>query len=233
MLYKIRCNPKHPLCGALPVTYVPVRLIAVLWSHIGILLRLPAAEPRSITRLLFPFQYLFGMIWVTPYFMVWDLRVSRAGPMPFCWPGCSLFFCLQLFSLSLIFLYRLVVWGWVFGLIGCQSPSPGLALPIFFNNNNNIAPAGAESTEMLTLLWFTSKWNIHTIVTSQDRLAGHHVFVKELQLSGVLFFVLFWDSFLNSCGCSTAESKTPPQKTIFSPTYRYRAWVSTIPDHSW
>ena len=32
--------------------------------------------------------------------------------------------------------------GWlcgagVFGLIRCQSPSPGLALPIFFNNNNN------------------------------------------------------------------------------------------------
>ena len=25
----------------------------------------------------------------------------------------------------------------VFGLIRCQSPSPGLALPIFFNNNNN------------------------------------------------------------------------------------------------
>ena len=27
-------------------------------------------------------------------------------------------------------------WAGVFGLIGCQSPSPGLALPIFFNNNN-------------------------------------------------------------------------------------------------
>ena len=26
MLYKIRCNPKHPLCGALPVPYVPVRV---------------------------------------------------------------------------------------------------------------------------------------------------------------------------------------------------------------
>ena len=26
----------------------------------------------------------------------------------------------------------------VFGLIGCQYPSPGLALPIFFNNNHNI-----------------------------------------------------------------------------------------------
>ena len=26
MLYKIRCNPKHPLCGALPVPCVPVRI---------------------------------------------------------------------------------------------------------------------------------------------------------------------------------------------------------------
>ena len=25
MLYKIRCNPVHPLYGALPVPYVPVR----------------------------------------------------------------------------------------------------------------------------------------------------------------------------------------------------------------
>ena len=26
MLYKIRCNPKHPLCGALPVPYAPLRV---------------------------------------------------------------------------------------------------------------------------------------------------------------------------------------------------------------
>ena len=26
MLYKIRCNPLHPLYGALPVPYVPVRV---------------------------------------------------------------------------------------------------------------------------------------------------------------------------------------------------------------
>ena len=26
ILYKIRCNPKHPLCSALPVPYVPVRI---------------------------------------------------------------------------------------------------------------------------------------------------------------------------------------------------------------
>ena len=37
MLYKIRCNPKHPLCGALSVPYVQVRvtrgaLIALLYT---------------------------------------------------------------------------------------------------------------------------------------------------------------------------------------------------------
>ena len=86
-------------------------LHAVLWSHISILLRLPAEEPRSTSGLLFSSQSLSGMSWLTPYLMVWDWRVSRAGQMPFCWPNCSLLFCLQLFFLSLLFLYRLVVWG--------------------------------------------------------------------------------------------------------------------------
>ena len=30
MLYKISCNPVHPLYGALPVPYVPVRVTRVL-----------------------------------------------------------------------------------------------------------------------------------------------------------------------------------------------------------
>ena len=109
---------------------------AALWSHIGILMRLLASEPRSIAPLLFPSRCLCGTILVTPCSMVWDWRVSRAGPMPFCWPSCSLHFCLQLFSLSLLFLYRLVVWGWGLRTDRCQYPSPGLALPIFFNNND-------------------------------------------------------------------------------------------------
>ena len=46
MLYKIRCNPMHPL---------------------------------------------------QVYSMVWDWRVSRAGPMPFCWPSCSLLFVFNYF----------------------------------------------------------------------------------------------------------------------------------------
>ena len=87
-------------------------LHAVLCSHIGILMRLLAAEPRSTAGLLLPSQYLSGTIWLTPYSMVWDWRVSRAGPMPFCWPCSSLLFGLQPFSLPLLFLYRLLVWGW-------------------------------------------------------------------------------------------------------------------------
>ena len=113
MLYKIRCNPIHPLCSALPVPFVPVRVTrGTLRSHIGTLMHRFSAEPCSTAELLFPSQYLSGTIWLTPYSMVWDWWVSRACPMPFCWPSCSLFFCLQPFSLSLLFLYRLVVWGW-------------------------------------------------------------------------------------------------------------------------
>ena len=48
MLYKIRCNPVHPLNGALPGEYVPVRVTLVLWSHIGTLMHRLAAEPCSI-----------------------------------------------------------------------------------------------------------------------------------------------------------------------------------------
>ena len=112
MLYKIRCNPLHPLYGALPVPYVPVRVArGALWSHIGTLMRLLAAEPRSIAGLFFSFQYLCGTILVTPYSMVWNWLVSRAVPMPFHWPSCSLPSCLLLFSISLLSFYRLVLWG--------------------------------------------------------------------------------------------------------------------------
>ena len=102
MLYKIRCNQMHPLYG---VPYVPVRVI-------GTPMRLLGAEPRSIAGLLFPCQCLCGTIIVTPCSMVWDWRVSRAGPIPFYWPSCSLTFCLLLFSLSLLSFYGLVMWGW-------------------------------------------------------------------------------------------------------------------------
>ena len=45
MLYKIGCNRKHPLCGALPVPYVPVRVTrGALIAH-----RYTFAPPRCRT----------------------------------------------------------------------------------------------------------------------------------------------------------------------------------------
>ena len=52
-------------------------------------------SPRSTAGLLFPSQYLCGTILMTPYSIEWDWGVSRAGPMPFYWPNCSLPFCLS------------------------------------------------------------------------------------------------------------------------------------------
>ena len=54
MFYKIRCDLMHPLYGALPVPFVPVR------SHIGTLMRLLAAEPHSVAGLLFPSVFLWN-----------------------------------------------------------------------------------------------------------------------------------------------------------------------------
>ena len=70
----------HPLFGALPVPYVPVRVtlgavIAHRYRH-----QFLAAEPRTSIGPLFSRQYLCGTILVAPYSMVWDWRVLRAGP---------------------------------------------------------------------------------------------------------------------------------------------------------
>ena len=55
-------------------------------AHIGIFMRRLAAEPRSTSGLLFLSQWPSGTILLTPCSMVWDCRVSRAGPMLFYWP---------------------------------------------------------------------------------------------------------------------------------------------------
>ena len=86
MLYEIRCNPMHPLNGALLGPYVPVRVTSgALVAHRYTDVRL-AAELDSTAGLLFPSQCPSGTILQTPYSMVWDWRVSRAGPMLFYWP---------------------------------------------------------------------------------------------------------------------------------------------------
>ena len=82
-------------------------LHAVLWSHIGTLMHRHAAEPCCRAGLLFPSRRPSGTILLTPYSMVWDWQVSRAGPMLLYWPKL-----LYLYYSLLLSVYRLVLWGW-------------------------------------------------------------------------------------------------------------------------
>ena len=92
-------------------------LHAVLWSHIGTLMHFLVAEPCSTAGLLFPFRCPSGTILLTPFSMVWDWRVSRAGPMLLYWPKLpypyySLLLSFPFSSFCLYRLLRLVLWGW-------------------------------------------------------------------------------------------------------------------------
>ena len=84
ILYKIRCNSVHPLKLSLD-RMCQRGLHAVLCLHIGTLMHSLAAEPCSTAELLFPFRCSSGTILLAPFSMVWDWRVSRAGPMLLYW----------------------------------------------------------------------------------------------------------------------------------------------------
>ena len=118
MLYKIRCKPVHQVgCTLLMVLYLDRMcqrgLHDVLWSHIGTLMHRLAGELCSTAGLLSPSRCPSGTILLTLYSMVWNWRVSRAGPMLLYWPSCSIpTIVFYFFSLSLISVYRLVLWGW-------------------------------------------------------------------------------------------------------------------------
>ena len=120
-------------------------------------------DNNSKAGLLFPCQYLCGIILVTPYSMMWNWRVSRAEPMPFYWPCCSLSFCLLLFSFSLLSFYGLALWAWGLRtdmvLITLSQP----ALSTFFNNNNNITHKIHQNITM-----FTTKTYFMTITGKQS-----------------------------------------------------------------
>ena len=108
-------------------------LHVVLQSHTGTLMHHLAAEPCCSTlqysRTFIPLSVSLLNDLLTPYSMVWDWRVSRAGPMLFYWPKLLFpYYSLLLFPF-LIFLSI----GWycgagVFGLIGCIPLSLSLAL---------------------------------------------------------------------------------------------------------
>ena len=110
-------------------------LHAVLWSRIGTLMHRLAAEPCSTAGFLFPSRCPSGTILTTPFSMMWDWRVSRAGPMLLYWPKLLYPYYSLLLFLSV---YRLVLWGW-----GLRTDRVYITLSqpctadLFHNNNNN------------------------------------------------------------------------------------------------
>ena len=111
MLYKIRCNPTHPLCGALPVPYVPVRVtrgavIAHRFTYVT-----PCCRTSQYHRTFIPLSVSLWNDLSDPVCDGVGLAGFKSRPMPFYWPSCSLTFCLVLCSLSLLSFYGLVLWG--------------------------------------------------------------------------------------------------------------------------
>ena len=135
------CNPMHPLCGALPVPYVPVRvtrctLIAHRYTY-----AIPSFRTSQYRRTFIPLSVSLWNALVDPVFDGVGLAGFKSSSNAFL-----LAQLLSPFLSSTIFPFFSSI-GWqcgagVFGLIGCHSPSPDLALPIFFNNNNNERKSG-------------------------------------------------------------------------------------------
>ena len=80
MLYKIKCNPMHPLNGSLPGAYLPVRvtpgaLVAHWYTYAP-----PRCRSSKYSRTLYPSRCPSGTILLTPYSMVLDAGFkSRAN----------------------------------------------------------------------------------------------------------------------------------------------------------
>ena len=138
----------------------------------------------------------------------------------FCWPSCSLLFCLQLFSLSLLLLYRLLVWGWGLWTIGCQSPAPGIAVPIFFNNDN-------KATYIVgTLHYYISELFPLLLHTSPHFIFFMQALLYALYLT-LLFSSLTFDTFLTP---SMLPALLQPP-TNFSPTSTQKKWSNNPPPY--
>ena len=136
MLYKIRCNLMHPLYGALPVLYVPVRVTRV--DQTSVHLCVSSLQNLAVSQdFIFPCQYLCETIFMTPCLMCGTSGFQEQGQCLFI----GLTACLLLVSCCFPFsssFYGLVLWGW-----GLWTDRVLIALSqqcianIFFKNNNN------------------------------------------------------------------------------------------------
>ena len=117
----------HSLNGALPGPYVPVRVTRdTLVAHQHILMRRLAAEPRSTAGILIPSQCPSGTIFLTPYSMVWNWRVSRAVPMLFYWPKLLYPYC----GLPLFFPFSSSVHRLILRMLGLRTERVYISLSL-------------------------------------------------------------------------------------------------------
>ena len=114
MLYTIRCNPVHPLNGALPGPYVPMRLHVVAQRY-------TYAPPLNRTsQYRRTFIRLSVSLWndlADPVFDGVGLSASTARPMLFNWPKLLYsYYSLLLFSVFLLISVYVLV-----GIVGLGS----------------------------------------------------------------------------------------------------------------
>ena len=102
-------------CTLFTVLYLAVPCVPDRVTRSALIAHSPLrCRTSKYRRTLFPSQCLFGTVLLTLYSMVEDWRVLRAGPMLFDWakpltPHLS--YALLLSSISLLYIYRLVLWG--------------------------------------------------------------------------------------------------------------------------
>ena len=138
MLYKTRCNPTHALYGGLHVPYVTVRVTrGAMITH-----RYTYAQPRCKTsqyrRTFIPLAVFLWNHLADPVFDGVGLEGFKSEAMLFYWPKLlNPYFVLYCFHLLFFLSIGCYSGAGVFGLIGCRSLSPRIALPTSFNNNSN------------------------------------------------------------------------------------------------
>ena len=136
---KIRCNPGYPLNDALPGTYVPARVTrGALVAH-----RYTYAPPRCRTlqqsRTFIPLSVSLWNDLANHVFDGVGLAgfKSRANPSLLASAAHIPTIVFYFFSLSLLSLYRLVLWGWGLRTDRVYATLSQPCTADLFNNNNN------------------------------------------------------------------------------------------------
>ena len=140
MLYKIRCKPIHPLNGAPPGLYVPVRVYTRCASCTSVYICAASLKNLAVSQdWFFPLSVPQERSCRTRSWWCGTSGFKEQGQCFFIDLSCSILSSLLWSSTIFPFLFFWYI-GWncgagVFGLISCISFSLSLALPTSFNNN--------------------------------------------------------------------------------------------------